>query len=53
MDYCVNTDLPLTVILRPKNVHIPNDIVNEQITVITAVNPNPSLERTRSILPTV
>lgn len=30
---------------------IPSDIVNDDMTVITAVNPKPSLDLTNSILP--
>lgn len=47
---CV-TNLPLTVMLSPKNVQIPRDIVSDAMTVTTAVNPNPNLDRTSSILP--
>ena len=43
--------LPLTVMLSPKKVQIPSDMVREQMTVMTDVNPSPILERTRSILP--
>ena len=37
--------------LSPKKVHIPSDIVNDDITVMTAVKPRPNFERTSSILP--
>ena len=37
--------------LRPKKVHIPSDMVREQMSVMIAATPNPTLLFTRSILP--
>ena len=51
IQYRVSTDLELRDILRPKNVHIPRDIVNEHTSVMIAATPNPILLFTRSILP--
>lgn len=43
--------LPLSEMLRPKNVHIPSDIVSAATTVMKAVKPRPIFDFTRSILP--
>ena len=45
------TDLLLREMLSPKNVHIPRDIVREQMRVTMAAIPRPTLLFTRSILP--